>query len=148
MKLVLLHIISFSLVFSASSNMNSIKKLAEPIAVIVHESVDTAPIDNEDLLDIYTLSMQRWDDNTRIRVADYKGSQEIRLQFYDVLDTTPNNIKRIWLRAQFTGRSIPPKTVSTINEMLELVRNNPGTIGYIPLSQVPPDVIILLEIDE
>ncbi len=147
MKLRLLHIIILWALqifqFSAALAQESNQQI---IAIIVHESIETRTIDIDDLLDIYTLSKQRWDNNDRIRVADYKGSPAIRDYFYNRLNTNSNNIKRIWLRAQFTGRTTPPIIVNTANEMVETVVENPGTIGYVPLNIVPENVQILLEI--
>ncbi len=117
------------------------------ISIIVHESIDTSSIDKDELLDIYTLSKQRWEDNSRIQVADYKGSPAIRALFYDELNTSSNNIKRIWLRAQFTGRSTPPKVVNSVDEMIEIIIDFPGTIGYVPSTSVPANVKVLIEID-
>ncbi len=148
MRRIVLHILATWVLVPLLINSNiSFAQDSEIIAVIVHESVDTKNLDINDLINIYTLSRQNWENNDRIRVADYKGSPSYRRDFYDALDTTPNNIKRIWLRAQFTGRSIPPKIVNSIEDMVELVIENPGTIGYVPLSQVPANSKIIMQID-
>jgi len=146
MTYLFLHIISILLFLGNTSNELT-NSPSEPIVIIVNESIEIDQIDINELIDIYTLSKQRWDDNTRIRVADYKGSQDIRDTFYNALHTTPNNIKKIWLRAQFTGRSIPPIVVDSVDEMWKVVLENPGTIGYVPFNQVPVNAKILLQID-
>ena len=146
MTYLFLHIISILLFLGNTSNELT-NSPSEPIVIIVNESIEIDQIDINELIDIYTLSKQRWDDNTRIRVADYKGSQDIRDTFYNALHTTPNNIKKIWLRAQFTGRTIHPVIVNTIEEMHDTIIENPGTIGYVSVSAVPANVNILLQID-
>jgi len=117
------------------------------MAVIVHESVETNKLDKNEVLNIYLLRKQLWDSNKRIRIADYKGNSSIRIAFYNFFNTTPTNIKKIWLRAQFTGRSIPPIVVDSVDEMWKVVLENPGTIGYVPINQVPVNAKILLQID-
>ncbi len=118
----------------------------ENIAVIVHESIESNFLSEEELLEIYTLSNHNWSDKTRIKVADYKGENYLRIHFYNSLNLTPRTIKKLWLRAQFTGRTVPPKVVDSISDMIDLVVNNPGTIGYVPITRVPPDVKVIFEI--
>ena len=121
--------------------------LQEDLAVIVHESVDVESIDKDDLLEIYTLNRQNWRGDTNIIVSDYKGNSDVRDIFYDYIGTNVNSIKRIWLRAQFTGRTTPPNIVKSIDEMIESVLDRPGTIGYVPMSKVPEGAKVLLRIN-
>ncbi len=118
----------------------------ESISVVVNEQIDTKKIDIERLKAMYTLNSQNWDDGNRIRLADYKGDNYLRIQFYVVLGLTPGKIKKIWLKAQFTGKSIPPKVVNSISEMIEVVTDYPGTVGYLPSSRVTADMNVLFEI--
>lgn len=119
----------------------------ERLAVIIHSDIETTTLSMNELLEVYTLRRQNWDDDSRIRVADYKGNNELRRWFYSALNTSPNNVKKIWLRAQFTGLSIPPKVVGSVEDMIKQVLENPGTVGYVPLNEVPPNTLILLEIE-
>ncbi|MCR9132209.1 MAG: hypothetical protein NXI08_06535 [bacterium] len=116
------------------------------MAVVVHESIATEVKNTEQLINIYTLKSQIWDDNNRIRIADYKGENYLRMQFYDALNISTNDVKKIWLRAQLTGRSVPPKVVDSVQSMIDLIRRNPGTVGYLPFDRVPADFNILFEI--
>lgn len=116
----------------------------ENIAVIVSSTVDQDSISKDVLLNIYTLRVRNWDDGTRITVSDYRGSSDLRNEFYHYLGTQVNTIKKVWLRAQFTGKITPPRTVDSVDEMISLVIDNPGTIGYVPIDQVPENTTILL----
>ncbi|MBO6795090.1 MAG: hypothetical protein JJ895_14365 [Balneolaceae bacterium] len=138
---LLIFIISFAVV----SNLTA-QEFVENIAVIVHESIETNLLSEKDLLEIYTLSNHNWSDENRIKVADYKGENYLRILFYNSLNLTPRTIKKLWLRAQFTGRTVPPKVVDSISDMIDLVKNNPGTIGYVPITRVPPEVKVIFEI--
>lgn len=145
MKSVYAHIIFLFL--SCSFNAHVLLAQIVPnneIAVIVSSSVRQDSISNETLLNIYTLRIRNWDDGTRITVSDYRGNSDIRNHFYRYLGTQVNTIKKIWLRAQFTGKITPPRTVDSVEEMVSTVMENPGTIGYVPINQVPEDAIILL----
>ncbi|MBO6536268.1 MAG: hypothetical protein JJ966_08605 [Balneolaceae bacterium] len=118
----------------------------ESISIVVHESIETDAINIAQLKAFYTLNTLNWKDGNRIRLADYKGDNYLRIRFYSKLDLTPSKIKKIWLRAQFTGKSIPPNVVNSVAEMIEAVTDLPGTIGYVPTSRVSPDMRILFEI--
>ena len=118
----------------------------ESISIVINDRIDTKKIDIENLKAIYTLNSQNWEDGNRIRLADYKGDNYLRIQFYEILGLTPSKIKKIWLRAQFTGKSIPPKVVNSISEMIEVVTKYPGTVGYLPSSRVTADMNVLFEI--
>lgn len=113
------------------------------IAVIVDTSVSTNMLSVDELKQIYTLRKQNWSDGKRIYVADYKGDSKLREDFYTSIDFKIQAIKRIWLRAQFSGRTIPPKVVDTVSEMTMIVTEKPGTIGYIPADQVSEDVKVI-----
>ena len=143
MKALGLHIVLYAALLFPLPEYHDIQ---EDLAVIVHESVDTGTIDKDDLLEIYTLNKQNWRDDSRIIVSDYKGNSDLRRAFYDELGTSVNSVKRIWLRAQFTGRTLPPSIVKSVDEMIKKVIERPGTVGYVPLSQVPEGVRVIMEI--
>ena len=118
--------------------------LQEEIAVIVHNSVKTETIDPKRLLDIYTLNFQSWNDGKRIQIADFKGDSDLRSKFYSHINLDAQDIKRVWLRKQFSGKSLPPSTVRDEDEMIQLVISKPGTIGYVSKSKVPEGAKIVM----
>ncbi len=144
MKIFFLSILFF-LPFGTSNDSLSVN---EDVAIIVQESVNVTAISKAELIEIYTLRRNVWSGGNRITVSDYKGSSEIRDLFYSYIDIRLSAIKRLWLKEQFTGRSLPPKVVKSVDEMTKLVINNPGTIGYVPVSKVPDGVKVLLVIKQ
>jgi ABC-type phosphate transport system substrate-binding protein len=143
MKVFLLVILPFiSLNFSADP-----LELNESVAVIVHESVAVSSFSKNDLIEIYTLRRSSWSDGSRITITDYKGESQIRDEFYSYIDIRVSAIKRLWLKEQFTGRSLPPKVVRSVDEMTKLVVGNPGTIGYVPVSDIPEESKVLMIIE-
>lgn len=118
----------------------------EDVLVVVHQSVEVEDISKSDLLDLYTLRKGYWGDGDAVYVADYKGKSTLRNEFYDYLGIRLDAIKRIWLKEQFTGNSLPPRVVKNTDEMIELVLENPGTIGYIPRSKLTDELKVVKEI--
>ncbi len=41
------------------------------------------------------------------------------------------SLSRYWEQAIFSGRAVPPPTLSTDLEIMDFVRRNPGAIGYV-----------------
>lgn len=143
MKVLLLVILPFiGLNFSADP-----LDLNESVAVIVHESVSVSSFSKNDLIEIYTLRRSSWSDGSRITITDYKGESQIRDEFYSYIDIRVSAIKRLWLKEQFTGKSLPPKVVKSVDEMTKLVIENPGTIGYVPVSEIPEGAKVLMVIE-
>ena len=52
-------------------------------------------------------------------------------------------IKAHWAKYIFTGRGYPPKTVSSIDELKELLSKNPNAIGYVTPDMVDGSMKIL-----
>jgi len=135
--------ILFSAIFDAPVSYVQLGK----VAVIVHESVKSDELSSQQLLDIYTLNAQNWSDGKKIYVTDFKGDSEIRTKFYNYMSINKNDMKRIWLRKQFSGSGTPPLTVKTAEEMIEKVLSKPGTVGYVPVDKIPLNTRVIVTID-
>ena len=98
--------------------------------VIVNDQVTSPALTVKDLMDIYTLNKSHWDDGTRIAVFDLKNGRT-KESFLAYVGMTENDLKRIWLRKQFTGKARPPRAVASEDEVVDLVGRTPGAIGYV-----------------
>ena len=98
--------------------------------VIVNDKVTSPALTVKDLMDIYTLNKSHWDDGTRIAVFDLKNGRT-KESFLAYVGMTENDLKRIWLRKQFTGKARPPRAVASEDEVVDLVGRTPGAIGYV-----------------
>lgn len=101
------------------------------IAIIVHKSTQIDTITISRLIDIYTLNSKQWKDGSRISVTDYKGNTELKVKFYKTMKMTLADMRKIWLRKQFSGKAIPPKTLASEEAMVEKIASTPGAVGYI-----------------
>lgn len=81
-------------------------------------------------------------------LVDQGESSDVRKNFYGkVADKTPAQVKAIWARLVFSGKSAPPKEVASSADVKKLVAGNPDAVGYIEKSAVDSSVKVLLEID-
>ena len=87
-------------------------------------------------------------DNTPVKLIDLPPGPE-RDRFYLLLTgKNPVQTRAYWSRQVFTGRALPPRQASSVDEMREWVRSEPNAIGYLPTEAVDARVRILLLVEE
>jgi ABC-type phosphate transport system substrate-binding protein len=118
------------------------------VVVITNKDVPAESLEPRDILDIYTLNIQRWDDGTRITVFDIKGGSRIKDAFYQYLDMNPETIKRVWIAKQFSGKAMPPQTEASEQAIVDHVASTPGAIAYVSPATIKgrTDIKIIAEI--
>jgi len=60
-----------------------------------------------------------------------------------VLGKSESQYSAFWSKLVFTGRGTPPESVSSQEEMLQLVATNPNTLGFIDESLVTDAVKVV-----
>lgn len=83
--------------------------------------------------------------STMFTPIDQPESAPIRADFYQkVADKDPSQVKAIWSKLVFTGKSTPPKEYSSNVEVKKAVAADPKAIGYIDKSAVDDTVKVIL----
>lgn len=113
------------------------------VAVIVNKTVPVQTLEIDKILDVFTLNTQNWSNGLRITVIDFKGIHTIKNKFYTLVSTSPQEIQKIWLKKQFSGKAMPPLTLPTEQDILEKVSATPGAIGYISADKVTKEVKVI-----
>lgn len=104
--------------------------------------IETLSEDEAQLLYLGRLTALR--DGTQVRLLDLPPG-DVRDQFYRLLTgRNPVQIRAYWSRMVFTGRGRPPRQMESSTEMVETLRREPNSIGYLPAHTVPPDLRILM----
>ena len=116
------------------------------IAIIANKSVKEGSVSRSTLVDIYTLNKLFWSNGSKITVVDLRGESSMKERFYDFLGFNYAQIQKLWLKRQFSGKSMPPVGCKTEKEIVEKVASTPGAIGYVSLKNVTKDVIVLVKI--
>lgn len=98
--------------------------------VIVNTAVPASSLSVDELMDVFTLNKTHWDDGSRVTVFDLKNGRA-KNAFYEHIGMTEDDLQRIWLRKQFTGKARPPRSLSSEGEIVELVGRTAGGIGYV-----------------
>lgn len=72
-------------------------------------------------------------------------SSLLRAEFYEKLTGRPvEQINAYWARIMFTGQASPPQQLPDDEAVLQTVRDNEGSIGYIDKTRVDKTVHVLL----
>lgn len=118
---------------------------AGDFAVIVNKD-NTLPVDKETVARMFCGELKAWKDGTTVMAVDLPETNPVRSSFSaDVLGKTVANIKALWAQLIFSGKALPPKQVSSDEEVKKLVNSNKGAIGYIKASSVDDSVRVALK---
>ncbi|WP_319558127.1 hypothetical protein [Thiomicrorhabdus sp.] len=81
---------------------------------------------------IYTMKTKVWPDGTPITVYTLETGNPLHKAFaQELLKTDIYQLDRIWNRLTFSGQGKPPIILENETEMLENLKNTPGSIGYL-----------------
>lgn len=101
------------------------------IVVIAHPDNQAALTETE-LQRIYTGRSGTLNDGTAVSPLNLADGNPLRNQFDEkAMGRSSSQIKAYWSKLVFTGKGTPPKEVASEAEVIQLVLQNPGTIGYV-----------------
>ncbi|MEM8487854.1 MAG: hypothetical protein AAF564_20050 [Bacteroidota bacterium] len=118
------------------------------IAIATHKSVMVSELNEQELIDIFSLEESHWSNGGRIVPVELKGKSDIKSQFYALIGRSPNEIKRKRLRIVLAGDGDPPIPAKSAEEMLAKISSTPGAIGYLPLHLASADEVNVIHIIE
>ena len=99
--------------------------------IIVHPSVVETHLSTIQLRRIYTMRQVRWLDNSPIVVFVLSSKNQLHQKFSkEILQMFPYQLDRIWHKLTFSGLGVAPIKVDSQEELIKLVKQTPGAIGY------------------
>ncbi len=119
---------------------------AETMLVISNPQVPASSISVEELSAIYLIQQTTWKNGVPVAPVNREASSASRGDFSEkIFNRTPSELSEYWNRLRFQGK-IPPLVQTSDQAVLGFVRNVPGAIGYVEVSQPPPGVKVLLKL--
>ena len=116
----------------------------DSMVVIANPSVINDTIARRTLRAIFGMRVRNWGDGESITVYVLDDRDPRHTNFCESsLGMLPYNLRRHWDRLIFSGTGRAPIRVSNADEMISLVRNTPGAIGYIREDLVDDSVSVL-----
>jgi len=132
------HIILISLFLLISGS--SVKSV-DPTIIIVGNIVNNDFINNDqELFSILTQQKLYWDNNETIQIVAYNRDRYINLLFYKKINRTNNFFDVIWRENKYLGIGNEPIYFDTEEEVIEYIKDNPNTIGFITEESMDSDI--------
>lgn len=125
-----------------------VQGLQEPdqLVVVVSRDNPVQSLSKLQIEDIFLGKSAVFPDGRRAVPVDNAEGSVLRTRFYtEVLGRTAAQIRAHWSRLIFTGRGRPPRSVSSVEELLQIVAKDPQSIGYIERHLVTDAVRVVLE---
>ncbi|MBT0586757.1 hypothetical protein [Alteromonas oceanisediminis] len=114
--------------------------------VIAHPAVTQASVSERQLRRIFMLKQRTWDSGEPISLIVFSSDNNKHSQFLkQTLKLFPYQLEREWNKLIYSGQSAPPMIATSTQNMLKLVSNTPGAIGYI-VSSAPDQAVKIIEV--
>ncbi len=117
------------------------------LVLIANAAIAETNISREEAVNIYMGRLRRFPSGAAAQPLDLPPTGAEKALFYRLLvNKDLSDIDAYWARLVFSGRTSPPRTVYSLNEMVERVANEPNVIGYVDRAYVDKRVKIILEL--
>ncbi len=113
------------------------------VAVVVHPS-NANNLDAGTISKIFLGKTKSFPDGTKIIAISQEGTPAADEFNEKALKKSSSQLKAYWSKLVFTGKGTPPKGVATDGEVIELVKSNPNTIGFISDGAATSDVKVII----
>jgi ABC-type phosphate transport system substrate-binding protein len=105
---------------------------AAGVKVVVHSSNAVDSLSKARIADLFLKRATRWENGRAVIPVDQTEKSDARAAFSKhVLDKEVPWVKSYWQKMIFSGRATPPAELSTDAQVLDFVRANPDSIGYV-----------------
>lgn len=116
---------------------------AADVSVIVNTANANA-LDNKTIKRIYLGKIKAFDNGDTVKVLSLDDSAPETEQFrQNALKKSNSQFKSYWSKIAFTGKGTPPTEVANSEEMINAVKSDASSIGFIDSSAVTDDVKVI-----
>ncbi len=117
----------------------------EAVAIVVHPDVPVDELTLAELRSIFLAERQYWEDRSRITLLVRAAiAPERDLILTEIYGMSEDRYRQYWIGKMFRSEvASGPKIVFSTDMLRDLVTVIPGSIGFVPLSQVGPDLKVI-----
>ena len=118
---------------------------AEAVAIVVHPQVNINDLSLDQLKSIFLAERQHWPDRSRITLLVRAAiAPERDLILTEVYGMSEDRYRQYWIGKMFRSEvASGPKIVFSTDMLRDLVTVIPGSIGFVPVSEVGPDLKVI-----
>ncbi len=119
------------------------------VYVIVNASNAIHTLSNKDTVDLFMGRTRTYANGDYVLACDLPRDNATRVLFYQTLTgMSQAQLNSYWSRLMFTGRVMPPQMLPTEQSVVDLVKRNPGAIGYVGQEPQDKGVRVVLTLKE
>ncbi len=117
----------------------------EAVAIVVHPQVDIDDLSLAQLKSIFLAEQQHWQDRSRITLLVRAAiAPERDLVLTEIYGMNEDRYRQYWIAKMFRSEvASGPKIVFSTDMLRDLVTVIPGAIGFVPVSEVGPDLKVI-----
>lgn len=117
------------------------------IYVIVNPSNNLKPLSHKEAVDLFMGRTRMFPNGDYVLACDLPRDHVVRAGFYQSLTgMTQAQLNSYWSRLMFTGQVMPPQTITNETAVVDMVKRNPGAIGYVSVDPTDKGVRVVLTI--
>ena len=117
----------------------------EAVAIVVHPQVAIDDLSLAQLKSIFLAEQQHWPDRSRITLlVRAPQAPERDLVLNEIYGMSEDRYRQYWIAKMFRAEvASGPKIVFSTDMLRDLVTVIPGSIGFVPVSAVGPDLKVI-----
>lgn len=120
---------------------------AGDLVVVVNAASGVERLTREEVVSLFLGRARRLPSGITALPIDQAGDSPERARFYRALvGKDVADINAYWARLLFSGQASPPRQAESTAELLEIIRNNKGALGYVDRARVDRRVRIVFEV--
>ncbi len=120
-------------------------QIMEAVAIVVHPQVPIDDLSLNQLKSIFLAEQQHWGDRSRITLLVRAAiAPERDLVLNEIYGMSEERYRQYWIAKMFRAEvASGPKIVFSTDMLRNLVTVIPGSIGFVPVSAVGPDLKVI-----
>ena len=116
------------------------------VAIVVNPSNEIASLSRSEAINIFMGRYRKLPNGT---VALPLDLVPLRARFYQALVSKDlSEINSYWARLILSGQTSPPQQIRSTAEIINIIENNLGAIGYLDSTQVADNMRVVFELGE
>jgi len=119
------------------------------IVVIVNAANPVQKMTSDEVAALYLARSRTFSTGEFALVFDQPRDSALRQQFFKlVANMAIGQVNTYWSRLMFSGQEMPPQVLPNEQAVIDIVRRNPGAIGYVSTPPKEASVRAVLQIKE
>ena len=119
------------------------------IVVIVNAANPVHSMSADEVSALYLARSRTFPSGEFALVFDLPRDNAVRLHFFKQIANMPiGQVNTYWSRLMFSGQEMPPQVLPNEQAVIDIVRRNPGAIGYVSAPPKEAGLRVVLHVKE